>query len=45
LDEILECDIVGLSLYLITNIDLNVPFFFALVEGKIIDYSINKIWN
>jgi len=39
LDLILECDIVGLSLYSIINIDLNVPYYFDSFENMIIDFS------
>jgi hypothetical protein len=36
LDLILECNIVGLSLYLIMSIDLNVPYNFASIEEMIL---------
>jgi hypothetical protein len=39
LDLILKCNIVGLSLYLIISIDLNVPYDFASIEEMIIDYT------
>jgi hypothetical protein len=37
LDLILKCNIVGLSLYLIINIDLNVPYNFASIDEMVID--------
>jgi hypothetical protein len=37
LDLILKCNIVGLSLYLIINIDLNVPYDFVSIEEMVID--------
>jgi hypothetical protein len=45
LNLIFKCDIVGLSLYSIININLNVPYYFASIEKMIIDFPINKIWN
>jgi hypothetical protein len=37
MDLILKSSIVGLSLYLIINIDLNVPYNFASIEEMVID--------
>jgi hypothetical protein len=43
LDLILEYDIVDFFMYSIINIDLNVPYYFALIQEMINDYPINKI--
>jgi hypothetical protein len=40
---IIEYEIVGLFLYSIINIDLNVPHYFASIQEMINDYPTNKI--
>jgi hypothetical protein len=42
-DLIIEYDIVGVFLYLIINIDLNVPCYFVSIQEMINDYPTNKI--
>ncbi len=39
---ILECDIVGFSLYSIISIDLSVPYYFVSLENMIIDFFNKK---
>ncbi len=37
--------IVMFSLYLIVNVDLNVPYYIASLTKVITDFPITKIWN
>jgi hypothetical protein len=45
MDLIIEYDIVVFFLYSTTIFHLNMSYYFASLEGMIIDYSISKIFR